>query len=308
MQAADLHGVIAAIVTPFDAQDRLDEAAARRVTRHVIEGGSDGIMTSGGTGEFPHLSRQERKEVTRIVVEEAAGRVPVIAGTAACSTREAIELTLDAAQAGAAAAILTPPFYFHLPGKALFDHFAAVARESPIPIVIYNNPLYTGNPLPPSLLSEMAQIDKVIGLKQSDADMGQLVDVIRRIGERISVCTGIDSQFYPALCVGAKGIFSTAACVIPREMAAIYRAFRANDHETASREHQRAQGLNRYFEYDPGYVAPCKEALDLLGMSAGPVRKPLPELTAEEQAGIRAALRELGYQVRPSGDRRGIAI
>ncbi len=295
----ELRGVIAAIVTPFDASDGVDEQAARRVARHVIEGGVDGIMTAGGTGEFPHLSREERRLITRLAVEEAAGRVPVIAGTAACSTREAMELTADAAQAGATAAILTPPYYFHLPGKALFDYFAAVARESPIPIVVYNNPLYTGNDLSPPLLSEMAQIEGIIGLKQSNADLGQLVEVIRRAGERFSVLTGIDSQFYAALCVGARGIFSTAACVIPREMANIYDAFRSADHPRALREHQRVQALNRYFEYDPGYVAPCKEALEQIGISAGRVRRPLPDVTGEERAGIRHALRELGYQSRP---------
>ena len=297
MQAGDLSGVIAAIVTPFDAQDRLDEAAARRIARHAIEGGVHGIMTAGGTGESPHLSREERRRITRIAVEEAAGRVPIIAGTAACSTREAIQFTQDAADVGATAAILTPPFYFHLPGRALFDHFALVARESSIPIVVYNNPLYTGNPLPPSLIAELAQLDQVIGLKQSESDLGQLVEVIRRVGSNISVCTGIDSQFYAALCVGARGIFSTAACVIPREMAAIYKAYCDRDHEAAFLAHLRAQPLNQYFEYDPGYVAPCKEALELLGLPAGRVRKPLPDVTSEERAGLRGALRDLGYQV-----------
>jgi 4-hydroxy-tetrahydrodipicolinate synthase len=298
MQAGDLRGVIAAIVTPFSERDEVDEAAARCVARHVIEGGVHGIMTAGGTGEFPHLSREERLQITRVVAEEAAGRVPVIAGTAACSTREAIELTLDAARAGASAAILTPPFYFPIPGRALFDHFVAVAQASPIPVIVYNNPLYTGNPLSPALLVELAQVDNIIGLKQSESDLGQLVEVIRRAGDRISVCTGIDSQFYAALCVGARGIFSTAACVIPREMAAIYTAYCARDHEGALRAHCKAQPLNQYFEYDPGYVAPCKEALAMLGIEAGRARKPLPELTAEERAGVRGALQDLGYQVR----------
>jgi dihydrodipicolinate synthase/N-acetylneuraminate lyase len=99
-------------------------------------------------------------------------------------------------------------------------------------------------------------------------------------------------------CVGARGIFSTAACVIPREMAAIYKAYCDRDHETAFLSHLRAQPLNQYFEYDPGYVAPCKEALAMLGLEAGRVRKPLPELTGEERTGIRGALKDLGYQVR----------
>ena len=221
----------------------------------------------------------------------------MIAGTAACSIREAIDLARDAAEAGAAAVILTPPFYFHLPGKALYDHFALAARESPVPIVVYNNPLYTGNALEPSLLAEILQIERVIGLKQSESDFGQLVEIIRRSSDLASICTGIDSQFYAALCVGARGIFSTAACVIPREMAAIYRAYCKGDPGAALAAHRRAQPLNRYFEYDPGYVAPCKEALEMLGLRCGKPRKPLPELTAEERAGIRRALLDLGYQV-----------
>lgn len=297
MQAADLQGVIAAIVTPFDAQDHLDEAAVRRIVRYVLDGGADAIMTAGGTGEFVHLTREERRDITRIAVEECNGQARVIAGTAACGTREAIDLARDAAEAGAAAVILTPPFYFHLPGKALYEHFALVARESPVPVVVYNNPLYTGNALEPALLAEILQMERVIGLKQSESDFGQLVEIIRRSGDRTSICTGIDSQFYAALCVGARGIFSTAACVIPREMAAIYGAYQAGDHAAALAAHRRAQPLNRYFEYDPGYVAPCKEALEMLGLSAGKPRKPLPDLTAEERAGIRRALTDLGYQV-----------
>ena len=302
MRPDDLQGVIAAIVTPFDARDRLDEAALRRIVRHVVEGGGDAIMTAGGTGEFPHLSRDERRQVTRVAAEEAAagakGRpIPIIAGTAACSTREAIELGRDAAEAGAAAVILTPPFYFHLPRKSLFEHFALVARESSVPVVVYNNPLYTGNDLDPTLIAEIAQLENIVGLKQSASDFGQLVEVIRRAGDRISICTGIDSQFYGALCVGARGVFSTAACVIPKEMKAIHRAFCGGDHAAALAAHQRAQILNRFFEYDPGYVAPCKEALRMLGLDAGAVRKPLPDLTPEERGGIRAALVELGYRV-----------
>jgi 4-hydroxy-tetrahydrodipicolinate synthase len=298
MTSAELHGVIAAIVTPFDDRDRLDEAALRRVARHAIDGGSDAIMTAGGTGEFPHLTREEKRLVAQWVVEESAGRVPVIAGTAACSTREAVELCGDAAAAGAAAVILTPPYYFPLPDRSLYQHFAVVARESPISVVVYNNPLYTGNDLKPALIAEMAAFPNVIGLKQSNSDLGALVEIIRLVGSRISLCTGIDSQFYPALCVGAQGIFSTAACVIPREMATIYRAFRTGDHATALREHMRVQELNRFFEYDPGYVAPCKAALAMLGVEAGSVRPPLPGLTPEEREGIREALADLGYSVR----------
>lgn len=287
-------GVYSAIVTPFKEDESLDENALRKQVEYVIENGVHAIMATGGTGEFPHLSREERKDATSIIVEQAAGRVPVIAGTAGCSTIEAIALSQDAQEVGAAAAILTPTYYFKIPLDGMRTYFLDVADELDIPVVVYNNPLYTGNAMPPALLAELMGHPKVVGCKQSEADMGQLVETIRLTGTSGSVNTGIDSQFYPALCVGARGIFSTAAAVIPRQMADIFQLFTSGRHEEARELHMKVQVLNRFLEYDPGYVAPCKEALAMLGIPCGPVRRPLPPLTEAEQAGIRGALEGLG--------------
>lgn len=302
ISAGDLHGVIAAAVTPFDANEELEPEALRAIAAYAVENGADGIMTTGGTGEFPSLSREERSIVTRTVAKAVAGRVPVIAGTAACSTRETIDLSRDAKDAGADAVIVTAPFYFPLPQSALYAHYKAVAADAGIPVVVYNNPTYTGNDLSPSLILSLLELDGVIGLKQSNADLGALVEVLSRADGRSSICTGIDSQFLPALCVGANGIYSTAAGVIPSVMARIYAAFRSGDLEGARRTHLKAQALNRFLEYEPGYVAPCKEALRLLGLPAGPVRRPMPELTEEEKRGIRAALMELELPLRAPAD------
>jgi 4-hydroxy-tetrahydrodipicolinate synthase len=254
-------------------------------------------MTTGGTGEFPSLTREERRLVTETVVKAAGGRVPVIAGTAACSTVETIQLTQDAAQVGAAAAIITAPYYFQLPDAALLEHYQTIARSVDLSIVVYNNPLYTGNNLSPRLIAGMAGEPGIIGLKQSNADLGQLVEVIRLVGDEISVCTGIDSQFYPALCIGAKGIFSTAAVVVPREMVEVYDSVNAGAYDDARALHLGLQALNGLLEYDPGYVAPCKEALRLLGLPGGPVRKPLPDLTPDERTRVRQALQLLGKSI-----------
>jgi 4-hydroxy-tetrahydrodipicolinate synthase len=301
LTAADLHGVIPAIVTPFTEDgERLDEAALRAITRYVLDGGVHAIMTTGGTGEFPHLTAEERTAVTRIVVDEVAGRVPVIAGTAACSTREVLLLSEAAARVGAAAVIVTAPYYFRLPLSALYQHYVTIARRSPLPVVVYNNPLYTGNDLPPSLIIDLAQVEGIIGLKQSNPDLGLLVEIVRQVGDRFSVLTGIDSQFYPSLCVGARGIFSTAACVVPRQMVELYALTRAERHAEARTLHLRLQALNRFLEYDPGYVAPCKEALAMIGLPAGPVRAPLPSLTPAEREALRQALAELGLLPAPA--------
>lgn len=293
MQSRDLKGVIPAIVTPFNSDGELDKDGLKRLTRFLLNNGVHGIMTTGGNGEFPHLLREEKSMVTETVVKEVKGAVPVIAGTAACSTRETLLLSEDAIEGGADAVILTPPYFYKLPDESILRHFEALSNNLEIPIIIYNNPLYTGNNLAPDLVDKIADFKGVIGLKQSNSDLGQLVETVRRSGEKISICTGIDSQFYPSLCAGAKGIFSTAACVIPKQMVQIFELIGSGRHDEAFGLHMRIQELNRLLEYDPGYVAPCKEALSMLGLPGGPVREPLPELSPAEREALKQALVKL---------------
>jgi 4-hydroxy-tetrahydrodipicolinate synthase len=293
MEGKDLKGVIAAIATPFDGNEKVDVSGLKKLAKYVVEGGVHGIMTTGGTGEFPHLQREEKRWITGAVVEAVKGRAFVVAGTAACSTMEAILLSEDARGVGADAVILTPPYYFKLPDESLFIHFKEVAKNVKLPVVVYNNPLYTGNNLSPELIARLSKLDGVVGLKQSNPDLGQLVEVIRTSKKSFSVLTGIDSQFYPALCTGGRGIFSTAACVVPQMMVRIYDAFQRGEHGEALAQHMRLQILNRFLEYDPGYVTPCKEALKMMGLPAGPVRRPLPPLTPVQKRDLKAALKEL---------------
>jgi 4-hydroxy-tetrahydrodipicolinate synthase len=293
MRSKDLKGVIAAIVTPFKENGELDEDGLKRLTGFLLENGVHGIMTTGGNGEFPHLLREEKRIVTETVVKEVKGMIPVIAGTAACGTKETVLLSNDAREVGASAVIVTPPYYFQLPDESIFEHYQIVAEKVDIPIIVYNNPLYTGNNLTPGLIDRVADLKGVIGLKQSNSDLGQLVEAIRMSGEKISINTGIDSQFYPSLCAGAKGIFSTAACVIPKQMVQIFDLVQSGQHREAFNLHMEIQRLNCLLEYDPGYVSPCKEALSMLGLPGGPVRKPLPELNPTERSSLQDALREL---------------
>jgi 4-hydroxy-tetrahydrodipicolinate synthase len=293
MRSKDLKGVIAAIVTPFKENGELDEDGLKRLTGFLLENGVHGIMTTGGNGEFPHLLREEKRIVTETVVKEVKGMIPVIAGTAACGTKETVLLSNDAREVGASAVIVTPPYYFQLPDESIFEHYQIVAEKVDIPIIVYNNPLYTGNNLTPGLIDRVADLKGVIGLKQSNSDLGQLVEAIRMSGEKISINTGIDSQFYPSLCAGAKGIFSTAACVIPKQMVQIFDLVQSGQQGEAFNLHMEIQKLNCLLEYDPGYVSPCKEALSMLGLPGGPVRKPLPELNPTERSSLQDALREL---------------
>jgi 4-hydroxy-tetrahydrodipicolinate synthase len=293
MQSKDLKGIIPAIVTPFATDGELDRDGLVRLTRFLLDNGVHGIMTTGGNGEFPHLLREEKRMVTETVAKEVKGLVPVIAGTAACSTRETLLLSRDAKEVGADAVILTPPYFYKLPDESTLRHFKTLSDNLEIPIIVYNNPLYTGNNLSPDLIDKIADYKGVIGLKQSNSDLGQLVEAIRRSGEKISICTGIDSQFYPSLCAGARGIFSTAACVIPKQMVQIFDFIENEKHDEAFSLHMKIQELNRLLEYDPGYVAPCKAALGILGLPGGPVREPLPELSSTEGEALKQALGNL---------------
>jgi 4-hydroxy-tetrahydrodipicolinate synthase len=294
MKAAPF-GVIPAIPTPFTEDGReVEVEALRRVVRHVVDGGVHGIMTTGGTGEFPHLSREERRLVNEMVAAEAAGAATIFAGTSACATWEAIALVEDAAAVGADAAILTPPFHFGIPEEMLYRHFADVAAAGILPVVVYNNPLYTGNRLSPTLIAELMSVDGVVGLKQSEGDLGQLVEALRLAeASGRNLCTGIDSQFYAALCIGARGIFSTAASIVPAPMVRLWDLVQDGDHEEALAQHRALQPLNRFLEYDPGYVSPTKEALELMCIGCGPVRRPLPDFPEHERAALREALATL---------------
>ncbi|MEM2936800.1 MAG: dihydrodipicolinate synthase family protein, partial [Candidatus Bathyarchaeia archaeon] len=261
LTAEKLRGIVPAMVTPFTLHDEVDVKGLKKLTNHLIECGVHGLMTTGGNGEFPHLLPDERRRVLEVVVDEANGRVPVIACTTACSTKETILYTKHAEDTGADAAIVVQPYYYKLPDDQIFEYYQRIAEGTDLPLVVYNNPGYTGNAIPPNLMVRILFLDGVIGLKQSEYDLSQTLEIIRQVGDKVSIMTGIDSQVFPILCIGGRGVFSTAACVVARQMVELYETFERGDIKGALKLHMKLQILNRFFEYDPGYVAPCKEAL-----------------------------------------------
>ena len=293
-EGKDIKGVIPALVTPFDKNDQVDLKAVEKITEFLVSNGVHALMPVGGTGEFPNLLREEKRDVVKAVASVAKGKIPIVPGTAACSTKEVIMLSNDAYEAGADAVIATAPYYFRLPESSLIEHYKTVAANISCPLIVYNNPLYTGNNMRPEVIAGLMNEKNIIGVKQSNSDMGQLVELLRLAPKGLSLCTGIDSQFYPALCVGAVGIYSTAAGIIPAQMVELYNLFKAGKHAEALELHMKLQVLNKYLEYEPGYVAPAKEALNLLGLPGGYLRSPLPELTPEEKKGIKSSLKEIG--------------
>jgi len=294
LSGKDVKGVIPALVTPFTKKDEVDLKGVEKITKFLVDNGVHALMPVGGTGEFPSLLREEKRDVVAAVARVAKGKIPIIPGTAACSTREVILLSNEAHEAGADAVIVTAPYYFKLSDASLIQHYTTVAKNVGCPVIVYNNPLYTGNPMSPQVIAQLLGVKNIIGVKNSSPDMGQLIEMIRLSPKGKSLCTGIDSQFYPALCVGASGLYSTAAGIVPAQMVKLYDLAMAGKHAEALALSMKLQSLNRYLEYDPGYVAPAKEALNLLGLPGGFLREPLPQLTAGEKAGVKAALKEIG--------------
>lgn len=292
----NLVGVIAAIITPFKDDYELDINGFKELTKYLVDNDIHGIMTPGGNGEFPHLLPEERFKVLEAAREVVPSKIPLIACVSACGLKEVLMYVKHAANVGVDGVIVTPPYYYKLPESSIHEFFKEIAEKSELPVVIYNNPAYTGHNLPPKLIAKLAEVENIIGMKQSNSDIGQTAEIIRLAGNKISILTGIDSQFYPTLCIGGRGIFSTAACVVPKHMVELFNEFMRGNHKRAYELHMELQELFRFFEYEPGYVAPCKEALRLLGLPAGPVRKPLPSLTQQEIEELKQTLIKLGLR------------
>ncbi len=285
-------GAITALVTPF-RNGRLDEEAYRELIDWQIRQGVDGIVPCGTTGESATLSHEEHNRVIDIAVDEARGRVPVIAGTGSNSTAEAIRLTRHAKEAGADGALLITPYYNKPTQEGLYRHYRRVAEETKFPIILYNVPSRTGVNLLPETVARLAEIPDVVGIKEATGDLRQVSDVLEKCGDRISVLSGDDFTVLPLLCLGGRGVISVVSNLAPSDMAGMIRAFNDGDLARARELHYRLMPLARamFLETNP---VPVKTALALMGRIALEVRLPLCEMTPENRARLEAVLRSYG--------------
>ena len=288
----DLEGVFTALVTPF-RDDAVDEDALRALVERQIAAGVDGLAPCGSTGESATLSHAEHRRVVEIVVAAARGRLPVLAGTGSNSTREAIELTRYAKEAGADGALLISPYYNKPTQEGILAHYAEIARETHFPLVVYNIPGRTASNILPSTLARLADIDPVIGVKEASGDLAQVSAVVAVCPDDFSVLSGDDALTLPLLAVGGRGVISTSANVAPAEMVDLVRAFQAGDLERALRTHQRLLPLfdTLFCETNP---IPVKAALGLLGLVGDEIRLPLTRLTDANRERLQVVLKEIG--------------
>jgi 4-hydroxy-tetrahydrodipicolinate synthase len=286
-------GIIPAMVTPLTAGDEVNLTALRRLTDYLIEGGSHAVFATGSQGEFWAFSADEKRDIWETVVEAAHGRVPVYAGTAAVTTREAVALTTLAEKAGVDAVSVLTPYFISPNDKQLFDHYKAVAEATALPVLLYTNPARTGVKLSVDLVARLAEVENIVGIKDSSGDLELTAEYIRTAPPKFSVLMGRDTLIYAALTYGAKGAIAATANVKPSLVASIYDRFIAGDLPGALQAQRDLAPLRLAFGWGTFPVV-IKEALDLMGMDAGPSRAPVGPLTAEQRERLAGVLRQMG--------------
>src|SRR5499426_1268323 len=201
-------GVLTALVTPF-RDGEIDESALRDLVERQIEAGVDGLVPCGSTGESATLSHAEHRRVVEIVVQATRGRVAVVAGTGSNATREAIELTQHAKEAGADGALLISPYYNKPTQEGIFLHYAEIARATSFPLLVYNVPGRTASNILPATMARLADIPQIVGVKEACGDLGQMAELIARCPEEFTVLSGDDVLTLPLLAIGGKGVICT---------------------------------------------------------------------------------------------------
>ncbi len=282
---AEFHGVLPALITPFTEDgSAIDTDALSAFIERLIAAGAGGLVPGGSTGEFTTLSNAERKQLTEATVEAAAGRVPVVAGTGALTTAETVELSVHAERAGAAAVMVVAPFYDPLAWRELKSHFEAVANAISIPIMYYNLPGVTGVKLSAEQLRELP----VTCLKDTGGDAVAQTELIQTDGP--TLLNGWDTLTFAALAAGVEAVVWGTASIVPEQCVELHRLLIDDIDLPAARElWARIWPLCRFLE-NHSYSAAVKAGTRIAGVTTGPVRAPLLELSEDEQSELTALI------------------
>jgi 4-hydroxy-tetrahydrodipicolinate synthase len=289
----DLRGILPPMVTPFrpDTED-LDEGALRRETHVLLDAGVHGLCVCGSTGEGHTLSSEETCRVAQVVREEAAGRVPVIAGIIRDSTREVVAYGRALREVGVDALQITPVHYLFNPGEErTIAYYERIGREVGLPILIYN--VVPWNTVSPELLLRLAEIEQVVGVKQSGGDIHKLADLLRLNRGRLTILTAVDDLLYPSFVLGADGAIAAILTVLPDLCVQLWDACRRGDHAEARALHERILPVWREINH-PDMSSRTKAAIELRGRRVGPARHPLQPVSPAVRADLQAALDQAG--------------
>lgn len=286
-----------ALVTPFDGDGNVDEAGVRRLARRQIDAGIHFLVPCGTTGESPTLSEDERVRIVELVVEEANGQVPVLAGAGGYDTREVIHVARRMREAGASGLLSVTPYYNKPTAEGLYQHYRAIAEAVPLPIIVYNVPGRTGVNVDPATLVRLSTIPGVVGVKEASGNMGQICEVCRSVPAEFIVLSGDDSLTLPVMAVGGHGVISVASNGMPAEMALMVEYAASGDFVAARRLHNTLMPFMtvNFVEANP---IPIKAAMSMMGLIDERYRLPLVPPQHASRQRIAAVLEGLAAAAR----------
>ena len=278
---------------PFNEDQSVNYNKLEELIDFQINGGTDCIVICGTTGEASTLTDEEQVECIRVAVEKTAGRVPVIAGTGSNDTAHGIMLSKEAQAVGADGLLVVTPYYNKTTQKGLVQHFTEFASAVDIPIMMYNVPSRTGLNILPATAAELSKIDNIVAIKEASGNIGQIMDLVARCEGRIDLYSGNDDQILPLLSLGGKGVVSVVANILPRETHDIVAKYMAGDLQGALDLQIKLHDVigAMFCEVNP---IPVKRALNLMGMNAGPTRRPLYPMDETNVALLQKEMSALG--------------
>ena len=281
-----------ALVTPFTTEGKLDEASVTRLARRQIDRGIHFLVPCGTTGESPSLSHAEKLRVIELVVKEANGQVPVLAGAGSYDTQTAVTLVADMAQAGVDGVLSVTPFYNKPTQEGLYRHFETIANSTDLPIVLYNVPSRTGCNIQPATLQRLALITNIVGIKEASGNLLQMCEICRSIPDDFSVLAGDDAFTLPLIALGGHGVISVVANETPAEMTNLVKLANTAKFQEARQVHEQLLPLMQvnFIESNP---IPVKAAMAALGLLEEIYRLPMVSPTDESRAQINEVLKNL---------------
>ena len=291
------HGILPAMITPMTKDYKVNIPALRKLIDYMIDGGVHGIFAIGTTGEFYALTNDEYREVLEVTVDQVAGRVPVYAGCNSIGTRQSIELTHIAAEVGGISAIsVLTPYFISLTQDEIYNHFRTIAENTDLNIILYDNAPKTHMTIKPATVAKLADLPNVVGIKDSTGDLTNTADIIgrtTRAGKDFHVMMGRDSLIHAALCYGATGAVAAAANVAPKLCADIYNKYMAGDIKGSLEDQYNLVPLRVAFGLG-SFPTVIKEALELVGIEAGPCAMPTGVMADEEKVQLKKLLKNMG--------------
>lgn len=277
--------VLTAMVTPFDQNGEIDFNATKTLVEHLITNGTDGLVVAGTTGESPTLTTEEKIELFKCVVEAAAGRVHVIAGTGSNNTQASMSLTKLAEETGVDGIMLVAPYYNKPSQEGLYQHFKTIAESTSLPVMLYNIPGRSIVNISVETVVRLSEITNVVSIKEASGNLDAMAEIISKTPSDFTLYSGDDGLTIPVLAIGGAGVISVASHIIGNDMQEMINAFKNGDVQKAAATHRNLLPIMRALFIAPS-PSPVKAALNLNGIQVGGVRLPMVPLSNKEQSAL----------------------